>query len=258
MFNAKRFIRKNSGTILTIMSSIGVIATVVVTSRAAPKATKLLEEARVEKGSELSKVETVKIVIKPYIPVALTSVATIACMVSANILSYNHQANMAGAYALLDQTYKDYRRKVIEMCGEETDHKIIEAIAVDRAKEVHISASYMFDNVDLSLDDRSGKPALWYEEYSKRFFEATIEQVLSAEYHLNRNYILRGYATINEMYDFFGLDPVEWGDDLGWEPMDEGEFWIEFNHFKARLDDGTEFYILDLPFAPRKAEIGYF
>lgn len=256
--NAKLFIKKNAGTILSVMGSIGVVATAITAARAAPKAIKLLDDAREEKGSKLSKMEIAQIGFKTYLPVGLVSAATITCIMSANVLSHNKQANITSAYALLDQSYKDYRRKVIEMYGEETDHKIIEAIAVDRAQEVHISASYMFDNVDLSLDDRSGKPALWYEEYSKRFFEATIEQILSAEYHLNRNYILRGCATINEMYDFFGLDPVEWGDDLGWEPMDESEFWIEFNHFKAKLDDGTEFYILDLPFAPRKAEIGYF
>lgn len=256
--NARLFIKKNAGTILSVMGSIGVVATAITAARAAPKAIKLLDDAREEKGSKLSKMEIAQIGFKTYLPVGLVSAATITCIMSANVLSRNKQANITSAYALLDQSYKDYRRKVIEMYGEETDHKIIEAIAVDRAKEVRISASYMFDHVDLSLDDRSGKPALWYEEYSKRFFEATIEQILSAEYHLNRNYILRGCATINEMYDLFGLDPVEWGDDLGWEPMDEGEFWIEFNHFKAKLDDGTEFYILDLPFAPRKAEIGYF
>ena len=256
--NARLFIKKNAGTILSVMGSIGVVATAITAARAAPKAIKLLDDAREEKGSKLSKMEIAQIGFKTYLPVGLVSAATITCIMSANVLSRNKQANITSAYALLDQSYKDYRRKVIEIYGEETDHKIIEAIAVDRAKEVHISASYMFDNVDLSLDDRSGKPALWYEEYSKRFFEATIEQILSAEYHLNRNYILRGCATINEMYDFFGLDPVEWGDDLGWEPMDESEFWIEFNHFKAKLDNGTEFYILDLPFAPRKAEIGYF
>lgn len=256
--NAKLFIKKNAGTILSVMGSIGVVATAITAARAAPKAIKLLDDAREEKGSKLSKMEIAQIGFKTYLPVGLVSAATITCIMSANVLSRNKQANITSAYALLDQSYKDYRRKVIEMYGEETDHKIIEAIAVDRAKEVHISASYMFDNVDLSLDDRSGKPVLWYEEYSKRFFEATLEQILSAEYHLNRNYILRGCATINEMYDFFGLDTVEWGDDLGWEPMDESEFWIEFNHFKAKLDDGTEFYILDLPFAPRKAEIGYF
>lgn len=256
--NAKLFIKKNAGTILSVMGSIGVVATAITAARAAPKAIKLLDDAREEKGSKLSKMEIAQIGFKTYLPVGLVSAATITCIMSANVLSRNKQANITSAYALLDQSYKDYRRKVIEMYGEETDHKIIEAIAVDRAKEVRISASYMCDNVDLSLDDNSGKPVLWYEEYSKRFFEATLEQILSAEYHLNRNYILRGCATINEMYDFFGLDPVEWGDDLGWEPMDEGEFWIEFNHFKAKLDDGTEFYILDLPFAPRKAEIGYF
>lgn len=256
--NARLFIKKNAGTILSVMGSIGVVATAITAARAAPKAIKLLDDAREEKGSKLSKMEIAQIGFKTYLPVGLVSAATITCIMSANVLSRNKQANITSAYALLDQSYKDYRRKVIEMYGEETDHKIIEAIAVDRAKEVRISASYMCDNVDLSLDDSSGKPVLWYEEYSKRFFEATLEQILSAEYHLNRNYILRGFATINEMYDFFGLDPVEWGDDLGWEPLDEGEFWIEFNHFKAKLDDGTEFYILDLPFAPRKAEIGYF
>lgn len=256
--NARLFIKKNAGTILSVMGSIGVVATAITAARAAPKAIKLLDDAREEKGSKLSKMEIAQIGFKTYLPVGLVSAATITCIMSANVLSRNKQANITSAYALLDQSYKDYRRKVIEMYGEETDHKIIEAIAVDRAKEVRISASYMCDNVDLSLDDSSGKPVLWYEEYSKRFFEATLEQILSAEYHLNRNYILRGCATINEMYDFFGLDPVEWGDNLGWEPMDEGEFWIEFNHFKAKLDDGTEFYILDLPFAPRKAEIGYF
>lgn len=256
--NARLFIKKNAGTILSVMGSIGVVATAITAARAAPKAIKLLDDAREEKGSKLSKMEIAQIGFKTYLPVGLVSVATITCIMSANVLSRNKQANITSAYALLDQSYKDYRRKVIEMYGEETDHKIIEAIAVDRAKEVRISASYMCDNVDLSLYDSSGKPVLWYEEYSKRFFEATLEQILSAEYHLNRNYILRGCATINEMYDFFGLDPVEWGDDLGWEPMNEGEFWIEFNHFKAKLDDGTEFYILDLPFAPRKAEIGYF
>lgn len=256
--NARLFIKRNAGTILSVMGSIGVVATAITAARAAPKAIKLLEDAREEKGSKLSKMEIAQIGFKTYLPVGLVSVATITCIMSTNVLSRNKQANITSAYALLDQSYKDYRRKVIEMYGEETDHKIIEAIAVDKAKEVRISASYMCDNVDLSLDDSSGKPVLWYEEYSKRFFEATLEQILSAEYHLNRNYILRGCATINEMYDFFGLDPVEWGDDLGWEPMDEGEFWIEFNHFKAKLDDGTEFYILDLPFAPRKAEIGYF
>ena len=42
------------------------------------------------------------------------------------------------------------------------------------------------------------------------------EQVLMAEYHLNRNYILRGEAVINELYEFLGLEPTDWGAEAGW------------------------------------------
>ena len=37
---------------------------------------------------------------------------------------------------------------------------------------------------------------------------------------------------------------------MGWTPTDDGEYWIEFNHRKAILDDGLEVYILEMPFAP--------
>ena len=58
------------------------------------------------------------------------------------------------------------------------------------------NASYLDGPCDSSLEEESsGKPVLWYEEYSKRFFRASLEQVLAAEYHVNRNYILGG-ATI--------------------------------------------------------------
>ena len=52
---------------------------------------------------------------------------------------------------------------------------------------------------------------------------------------------------MNELYDFLGLEPTDFGNEMGWAPTDEGEYWIEFNHRKAKLDDGTVFYILEMP-----------
>ena len=40
------------------------------------------------------------------------------------------------AYAMLDQSYKDYRRKLKELYGEEADHRIIEALAVEKSEKV--------------------------------------------------------------------------------------------------------------------------
>lgn len=124
--------------------------------------------------------------------------------------------------------------------------------ALDTAKHIYINASYLNGPCELSLEEESsGKPVLWYEEYSKRFFRASLEQVLAAEYHVNRNFILRGYSVLNELYSFLGLNPTDFGEEMGWAPTDEGEFWIEFNHRKAKMDEGTVFYILEMPFEPR-------
>ena len=251
---AKLFLKKNASAMLAVVSCIGVVATGVLSARAAPKANKMLDDAKSKKGADLTPVEKVETVALTYLPAVLTGGATILCVLSAQIINQHHQASLASAYALADQSYKEYRKKLKELYGEETDQKIIEAIAVERAEKTYISASYLCGDCDLSIDDSTGKEIWFYEEYSKRFFKATIERVQSAEYHLNRNYILRGDACLNEFYSFLGLKPIDDGNDMIWIPTDEGEYWIEFNHLKSKTKDGTEFYIIEMPFAPR---LGY-
>lgn len=247
----KLFFKRNSSTILTVLGCAGVVATAVLSAKAAPKAKRLLANAELEKGEELTVLEKTETVALTYLPVILTGSATIFCICGAQILNQHQQASMASAYALLDQSCKDYRRKLKELYGEEADQRIIEAIAVEKAEKVHIQASYLCSDCDISSDKSVGRPVLFYEEYSKRFFRATVEQVQNAEYHLNRNYALGGSVILNELYSFLGLSSTDFGEVLGWAPTDEGEYWIEFNHRRAKLKDGTEFYIIEMPFEPR-------
>lgn len=69
---------------------------------------------------------------------------------------------------------------------------------------------------------------LFYDEHSNRYIESTIEQVIAAEYHLNRNYILRGYSYLNKLYEFLGLESTNYGSVLGWVSNDDGMYWIDF------------------------------
>lgn len=39
---------------------------------------------------------------------------------------------------------------------------------------------------------------------------------MDAEYHLNRKFVLRGYASLNEFYMFLGLPQTNLGEVLGW------------------------------------------
>lgn len=236
--------------ILTFLSGAGLVTTTIITIKATPKAVELIEAAEKEKNEDLTITEKLKTVWKVYIPTAICGFSTLICIFSINVLNKKNQASLISAYTFLEQSYKDYKRKNIELYGKENDNRIEEALAIEKTKKQTISAEYFMQSCDLSTDENCSKPILFYERYSDRFFTATIEQVLSAEYHLNRNYILRGDNNINELYSFLGLETTEWGDDFGWIPTDESEYWIEFNHIKSKLDNGDIFYILEMPFAP--------
>ena len=55
---------------------------------------------------------------------------------------------------------------------------------------------------------------------------------------------------MNELYEFLGLEEIDYGSIMGWAPLDEGMYFIDFNHRKAYTADGTEYYILKMPFEP--------
>ena len=55
-----RQLYRSSPTILTVVASIGVIATTITAVQATPKAIKLLKEAELEKGENLTKLEIVR------------------------------------------------------------------------------------------------------------------------------------------------------------------------------------------------------
>lgn len=94
------------------------VATVVTTTRAAPKAIRLLNEAKERENHELTIWQKMQVAIPVYIPVILTGSATIFCILSSNILNKASQASLMSAYMLLDQSHKDYQRKLKELYGQ--------------------------------------------------------------------------------------------------------------------------------------------
>lgn len=123
------FLKRHSSTILTVMGAIGVGATTVIAVKDTPKALQILEEAKQEKGEDLTVKEKIVTAGPVYIPAIAVGVSTIACIFGANTLNKRNQAALMSAYALLDQSYKDYKRKVSDIYGKDADKKIIEEVA---------------------------------------------------------------------------------------------------------------------------------
>lgn len=249
--DAKLLWKRHGSTILSVAGGVGVVLTTVTAVKATPKALESLEEAKKEKNEDLTTIEKIKIAGPKYIPTILIGTSTIACIFGANITNKRHQAALVSAYTLVDSSFKEYKQKLKELYGEETHNNVVDAIAVEKVdRDWSVSGAYFGQSCDLANEEACGEPVLFYEEISGRYFESTIEQVLNSMYHLNRNYILRGYAYLNELYDFLGIEQNDYGSVMGWAPNDESEYWIEFNTRKTVLDDGLEVYILELPFEP--------
>ena len=233
---SKKFIKRNGATILTCVGSVGVVATTVMAVKATPKAIELLEQAEVGKDEPLTVLEKIQVAGPSYIPTILIGVSTIACVFGANALNKRQQASLLSAYALIDNSYKEYKKKVSALYGENADANVRSEIAKDHYEESDIE--YEDDKV------------LFYDEYRREYFNATMEEVLTAEYTLNRDFSYHGYATLNEFYDLLKLPRTDFGEILGWSSFMVHEYqwysWIEFNHRKVELEDGRECYIIEI------------
>lgn len=232
--SSKAFLKNNSSTILTCIGAVGVVATSIMAVKATPKAMALLEQAKEEKGEELTKFDIVRVASPAYIPSIVVGASTLACIFGANILSQKGQASLMSAYALVDSSYKDYRKKVDELYGEAAGAQVRAGIAQDK-----------YDDIDIELSD--GK-LLYYDFYSGQYFEATPAEVKNAEYELNRKLMLDDCVYLNEWYQLLDLEPLEHGLDFGWSTcanMDAyWQTWIDFNHEKTVMDDGLECIII--------------
>ena len=227
--SSQLFMKRNASTILTVVGGAGVVTTTVLAIKATPKAITLLDNAEREKGEELTVLEKTKVAAPVYIPTIISGVATLSCIFGANILNKRQQAALMSAYALLDNSYKEYKIKTNELYGEDAEDRINENIAKDKYERIEI------------IDDN----ILFYDEFSKRFFTSTKYKVKEAEYKLNRDIHMRGWAELNEFYEYLDMDNIDGGEVLGWS---EGgnlarywQGWIDFNHKKSVMDDGTEY-----------------
>lgn len=227
---SQMYVKRNAPTILTIAGGVGVVATTVSAIKATPKAVQLLEAAKGFKGDELTNFEKIKMVAPLYIPTIIYGATTILCIFGANMLNKRHQASLISAYALLDNSYKEYKKKVIELHGKDGELEIVEAIVEDK-----------YEEETPRLEDDS---LLFYDQFSGRFFNSTMNNVLSTFYQINRDVSTNYSATINDFYDYLDIPYIDGGDVLGWSVGMNSEAywqeWIDFAVEERELEDGTK------------------
>ena len=247
-------LKRGSPTILTCLGVAGLVVTSVSAVMATPKAIeKIRKDSLINHDGDpcgYSKTEAIKSAWVYYIPSTVIGISTIICIVGANALNRHQQASLSSAYALINKSYNEYKEKLKELYGEEAHQKIIDSIAKEHCDDIYLSAESICGHNSLDFDEHDPNDnRLFYDTYSGRYFESSVDRVLQAEYHLNRNYVLSGQLSVNNFYEMLGISVIDGGDCIGWSVYD-GIDWIDFNHRKIVLDDGLEVCVIDMIWTP--------
>jgi hypothetical protein len=244
---AKYVMKKRSPEILTGIGIAGMISTVVLAVKATPKAMELIEEEKKFKEKEaheggifteedernalnLTPVETVKAAWKPYIPAAITGIASVACLIGANSVHVRRNAALATAYQLSTTALSDYREKVVETIGEKKENNIRDKVAKKQVEEHPVADTQII---------MTGKGnTLCYDSHSDRYFRSDIDKIKNAVLTLNERMINGNemYISLNDFYDEIGLKHTEVGNSIGWR-IDKGKIDVRYS---AQITEDNE------------------
>ena len=219
-------VTKHSPEILTGLGIAGMITTTVLAVKETPKAIRLLDHAKEEKGEKLTIKETVKTAWKCYIPAAVTGTASVVCLIGASSVHLRRNAALATAYKLSETALAEYRDKVVETIGEKKEKTVREAIAKDKLDKDPVEKKEIIVT--------GGGTTRCYDMLCGRYFESSREKLERIENLLNRRLLNDMYVSLNEFYNEVGLSDVAAGHELGWS-IDQGKGAIELE-FSSHLD----------------------
>ena len=241
--DARIALDKHSPEILLGIGIAGMFTSIVLAVKATPKALRRIDEKKNELRKEkLTVGETVKATWKFYIPAAITSVTSTACLIGSNSVQARRTAAIATAYKLSETALAEYKEKVVETIGEKKEKVLREEIASEKATQQNSSESKVYIT--------GGGTTLCLDPISMRLFESDINAIKRAQNEVNEKLLVSpfGYASLNEFYAELGLEPTSQGDDMGWN-ISTGKVKIDFG--AGLTKDDRPCIVLDYRVAPR-------
>lgn len=233
--------QKHSPAILFGAGVIGVVATTVMASKATLKLEAVLTEneqkqgqahdmhelARLGKEEKYSntdykkdlailKTQLVKDCVRLYAPAVGLGVVSIAALTGSHVILTKRNTGLMAAYAALDQSFKEYRKRVEEKFGPEAD---VEAKFGAEDREIA-------EDTENGTEVRTIRSALGVSQYARFFDQMCSSWKPQPEYNLvfiraqqqwaNDMLMARGHILLNEVYDMLGIPRSKAGAVVGW------------------------------------------
>ena len=177
------------------------------------------------------------------IPVSLGTLSILSIVQGHNILRKRNIA-IAAAYAIVDKSFKDYRKNVVERFGEKIDKELKYNL---KSEEMEIEVTDENGNTKKEVKEITIIDGNNVSEYAKFFDEYCDNWEKDAEYNLmflrrqqdyaNELLQVRGHLFLNEVYDMLGIKRTKAGQVVGWiydKKNPKGDNYVDFNIYNIK------------------------
>lgn len=264
--------KKHSPEILVVSGIVGLIGAGVLACRATTKVQKIMDERAeqlkdvtallennepdyspedAKKDMIIISVQSGLKIAKQYAPAIALGAASVVSILCAHNILKKRNAAIAAAYAAVQGSFEEYRKRVKERFGEDVDNElkygikakqIIETVTDEKGKEK--TAKKMVNTANGNL---GGSPYafIFDEQTSPSVYEPDRDYMMmrlrQEQQYANDVLNARGYLTLNEVTERLGLKPSKMGQIVGWATTG-GDGFVDFGVQEIDVDtiDGAE------------------
>lgn len=188
--------------------------------------------------------------VKLYAPAVGLGVLSITSILAGHNITRKRNLALAAAYTAVDNSFKEYRGRVVERFGEALDKELRYNIKSKEVEEIVVNedGSETIEKRIVSTADPLTSP------YSKFFDEGSVNWTKDPEYNLmflrdqeryaNEKLKARGHVFLNEVYDMLGIPRTEAGQVVGWiydKNHPNGDNYIDFGIYNLNREANRNF-----------------
>ncbi len=208
-----------------------------------------LEDPNIEYTEEDSKKDLTIIytqtgmkLVKLYAPAAALGALSISAIIGGHTILKKRNAAIAAAYAVVDRSFKDYRKRVVDRFGSEVDKELKYNIQKKTITETIIDENGEQKTVEREINTiDENDPLYGISEFAKFFDCGSDQHRKDPEYNLmflrrqqdyaNERLKAKGHLFLNEVYDLLGIPRTKTGQQVGWiydEKNPIGDNYVDF------------------------------
>ena len=272
-------VRKYSPEILVVSGIVGVVASTVMACKATTKASEIMKETKQNldmihdcaadeglresgKYTEEDKrrdltiqyVQTGVKLAKVYGPAIVLGALSITSILASNNILRKRNVALAAAYATIDRTFKDYRKRVIEKLGEAADREFKYGIRKEKVEKTVIDEETgkekkVKETIEVTDYDGASQYAKFFDEcseYWNKNAELNLTFLRAQQCFANDKLRSQGYLFLNDVYGMLGIAPTQAGQHVGWiydpkNPDHKGNDYVDFGIYNIHRKENRKF-----------------